>query len=290
MLMKEPTNWMVINRTYAFGGAEIYQPKCGKTRTQILTGYVRQPKKFERDGECHGVLVGHVTADSCTRLLKDGVAFVKSSDDIMRVGLGSGAMLGGVDKELTFFPIKAPACKRADKLDKLKTKLIFWNTTKPLPDGAAVSKEHLQELRSCKRSLRVKKSEKDAINACVKNSEKSDTHVSAKCRHTCNTNQLQTAENIDALVDMGYASKDTVRTELKYWGKTLHDIDTVHHQSKGMSLPFIVKTKDGGKFAIAPLRSLAEIECADVEDSINRIISGQARALDDSIRDVLRGG
>lgn len=288
--MKDPKNWMLENRTYIFGGGVVYQPVCNKSREKILEGYVKKPAEFDMDGKCFNRHVGHVTANECTKHLKKDVAFVNVGEDIIRTGFGSGAMLGGLDKELTYHPITKSKCERAQKLDKKRSKLTFWTENDPIPSRCGITASEKKKLVECKKVARDEKKFGSAVASCFKKDigrkKLSETGMSALIKHPCKPKGFEKSDNIDKLVEKDFTTPDTVRRELELFGKKVKDIAEVYHAPLKVSVPFSIKMKDETWFVIAPQipETSKQDECSELGRTIRRKIRKKEEELDSKIR------
>lgn len=288
--MKDPKNWMLENRTYIFGGDVVYQPVCNKSRKKILEGYVKKPEEFEKGGKCFDRNVGHVTANECTKHLKKGVAFVNVSEDIIRTGFGSGAMLGGLDKEFTYHPITKSKCERAQKLDKERSKLTLWMENDPVPSGCGITASEKKKLVECKTVARDEKKFGSEVALCFKKDigrkKLSETGMSALIKHSCKPKGFEKFDNIDKLVEKDFTTPDTVRRELESFGKKFKDIAEVYHAPLKVSVPFSIKMKDETWFVIAPQipETSEQDECSELGRTIRRKIRKKEEELDSKLR------
>jgi len=288
--MKDPKNWMLENRTYIFGGSVVYQPVCNKSRKKILEGYVKKPEEFEKGGKCFDRNVGHVTANVCAKHLKKGVAFMNASEDIIRTGFGSGAMLGGLDKELTYHPITKSKCERAQKLDKERSKLTFWAENDPVPSGCGITASEKKKLVECKKVAKEEKKFGSAVALCYRKDigrkKLSETGMSALIKHPCKPKGFEKSDSIDKLVEKDFTTPNTVGGELESFGKKFKDIVEVYHAPLDVSVPFSIKMKDETWFVIAPQipETSKQDECSELGRDVRRKIRKREEELDSKIR------
>jgi gas vesicle protein len=287
----EKENWIIHNRTFIFGGGEVWQPDCNKTRTEILSGFTTKPDEFLPNGKCFGRLVGKVMGDVCTPLLQEGVAFVESIPENMKIGLGHGGMLGGLDKEMTWIPVDESKCKEAEALDEKRKELESWDLSKKIPD-VYFAPSTLQEAEGCKKyKENIEKIDKpilDAIRKCFlledgKFINKSPSAISAKITTECDLAPFRISDNITELVERGITNPETVKSELKNWGKTMRDIKKVYHNTE---TPFIIETKDGQRFLVAPRVGQKSDDCYSVESHIKYELRKKAEAINNQIEEL----
>ncbi len=286
----EPKNWIVRNKTFIFGGGEIWQPKCNVTREEILKSVdaVKEPKEFLPGGKCFGKNVGKVFSEECTTQLKDGIAFVESEDNL-KIGIGHGGLLGGIDKELTFIPVSESVCQKAEKLDRRRKELDDWELSEQIPKGIDVSNSEKKELNEC----RVWKEKIEKIDAPIRNELKNCVDeknigigaISTKCKPECNLSVFPNqSDNINNLIEKGITDKDTIKRELKGWGKKISDIKKVYYDTE---VPFILETKDKERFVIAPQLTKKSEYCNQIEMFLRQKIRNEAERINKKIENLV---
>jgi len=285
----EPKNWIVENRTFIFGGGKIFQPNCGEKREEILKRIdaVKEPREFLPGGKCFGRNVGKIVTDDCSRFLKDGIAFVESKKNL-KVGMGHGGLLGGLDKELTFIPTTENVCREAENLDKERKKLDSWELNEQIPKGVIVSESDKRQIDSCKRwREKIEKIDgrimKELPN-CTDMENTSSTSMSAKCKPSCDLSAFEKSDNIDELERRGITHPDTIKSELKYWGEKPRDIKRVYHNTE---TPFIVEMKDGNRFVFAPKITKRSDDCDQIERYLKNEMRKKAENINSQISDLL---
>ena len=95
---REPKHYLVKNETYAFGHDIVWQAKCGTSEMEILQDN-KDAKGYNKP--------------------------VKDKNGVVMTRMGSGAMLGGLDKEVTFYPVIEGTCREVEGMEKEWDKFVF---------------------------------------------------------------------------------------------------------------------------------------------------------------------
>ena len=283
---KEANNWIIHNKTYIFGGGNIWQPLCNKTRREILNDVVTKPDEFLLGGKCFGRHIGKVYFDECSPYLKKGVAFVENKDTL-RIGIGHGGLLGGLDKETIYYPVPEQICKQAEKLDRKRQELDSWELGKRIPKNINIPADTRKKIEECgkwKKQITEKDSKiQKELENCIDTDNLSPTSISASVKK-CNLSVFDTSDNIDVLIQKGITDRQTVEDELKYWGEKINDIKKVYHNTE---TPFILEMKDGKMIIVAPKITKKSEKCYKYETYMRNKLNKEAETINGKIRDLL---
>ncbi|RLG45310.1 MAG: hypothetical protein DRN81_01965 [Thermoproteota archaeon] len=215
-----------------------------ESREKILRKATKRPSAFKKP-----TYSGKVVQDKNTKTLKKGIAFLETKPKgVIKMGLGSGAMLGGLDNEITYFPVKKDVCKKVETLRKNLDRLSYFPT-----EGDLLSVATPTQRRLLKKKERLEKEDepfrKRIAPKISKDWKMSRTAISGLVKKRVSTKGLKTIKDFKTISGTIRFPRDTVKDELKNWGYTLRDIKQVHY---GNFVPAIFDMKDGKQVAIAP--------------------------------------
>ena len=289
--MTEPTeNWIVKNRTYIYGGGEVWQPQCNKSRSDILLTVTQAIKgnagKFLKGGSCYGKKVNKIfSTEGCTEELDDGISGIESRDDVLIIGMGHGGLLGGLDKELTYHPVTESVCMEAKKLYDTAQEFENWDLEKEIPECPLISNDVRKEVSEFRKAEEENSRHNKIIWNELTNCMEKDlaiSGISAKA-NSCNLSVYPNSyDNIEPLLKNKNTREDTVKKELAEWGEKLSDIRKVYYNKDA---PFVLEMKDGNKIVIAPILETGRID--DKEWEIKRILNQETREINYKIRSLL---
>jgi hypothetical protein len=274
--METNNNWLILNKSYGFGSGRVYQSECNKTASEILSEFVNTPSRFLDGGDCFNKFTGKVTSNECTKELKAGIASIHVKKDEIKVGFGSGAMLGGLDKELTYTKTDELTCKKIQDIESQIKDLSAWWRSRNIPDSlrTELDKRNLTEsLKECE-ELRGEKpmilERSEPIRKCVEKfkSNQSPTQISEKVECPGLDSAYRFSGTLEDIIAKKLTLKETVVRELGSWNRKISDIKTVHYERE---TPFLITTNQGEQIIIAP--RIESDYCDQLEDRIIGIIN-----------------
>lgn len=262
-------DWIVENKTYIFGGARVWQPKCNRDVVEILSEIdaVEKPEEFILGGKCFGRHIGKIVGDECTKFLKEDIAFVDTSENL-RIGFGHGGLLGGMDKELIFHPVTSGICKKASELDKKRSEMDFFKFGDKVDSNILKSLGYSEsQVKDCEsREERIEKIDGPIIKElekCIDTNKLSKSTISGLCKGDINLSVFKESNSLNEILKRGLTKEETIKNELKFWGKNIKDIKRIFHNSE---TPFLIEMNDKTRIVVAPI--IKENECDNIESSI----------------------
>jgi hypothetical protein len=238
---------------------EIVGGNCD-SKEKILSVATTKPKLFEKPR-----FSGKVVSDEATKTLKEGIAFLETKPDgSIRIGYGSGAMLGGLDKEMVYHPVPKATCEKLKKLsqdyDELykKENLIKYATD--------------EEKKILNREMEIEKMNKKPNEEFAKLRDRmkvSTTSLSALPKRKIDVSVFPNIASKleDAKTENSYFDMDTAKYELKSWGYRLSDIRKIYFSDV---FPAVLEMKDGKQIVLAPRMTDAYESSYSVERQIAR--------------------
>jgi hypothetical protein len=245
---------------------EIVGGNCD-SKEKILSVATTKPELFKKPRYS-----GKVVSDEATKTLKEGIAFLETTKDgIIKVGYGSGAMLGGLDKEMRYLPVPKETCEKLKKLSQEYDGLY--------EKGNLLKYATPEEKKALLREITLDKMNKKPQEEFAKlrdTMKLSTTSLSALPKRKIDVSVFpNTASKLeDAKTENSYFDMDTAKYELKSWGYRLPDIRKVYFSDV---FPAVLEMKDGKQIVLAP-------KLTDVYESSSSLEYHIARRKKDEIR------
>lgn len=277
------TRYVVNIQTIIFGGGKHWKPVVEKSETEILKDYVTKPEFFSKK-----VYAGKVYSTEGTKYLKEGVAFVDTTKEYLRVGLGHGGLLGGLDQECLFHPVSDDTFKQVSLLyDDMK---IFCKS----PTDADIIDFVPKDKRAvAKKYFGRKKIEGDVIKRkALEHSRVSKTRgmavVPKQYISVAGLKQMRSTDDVSKidLISRELPDKKLLGLELQDLGLTLKDLrDSVVFYSE--DIPFIFRTKKGEYVVVAPRTTDMSDVFYDAERQARRHLESKEKEIQQKIESIV---
>ena len=268
-----PDYWKVLNKTYIFGGATVYQTANISVK-DLLSCNVSDPDLWITKAQDGDVKSGKIFSDELTHTLLDGVGgvTVKKNCQEIEIIYGHGGLLGGMDKKLTYTPINKEnydhlntASESFKQYDTLLSDTYYSGLTGSDLERSMVAPENLQKYENYLKDQQ----DEAALRVATKIYRNTTDFLWMDCSHTVGLlkpdarltpEQLNIFPSNTTTLSEAPINLKSIKRGFKETKSKQKEIRTIYYCP--YPLPVILVMKDESQYMVAPQISIQEPEFA----------------------------